>query len=418
MCPDIYRGKNFAAILAEKGFFTQLLLIFVMETESFESMKIGIVLYPTYGGSGVVATELGKALAEKGHEIHFVTYSQPVRLGSFREKVYYHEVSVSDYPLFEFQPYETVLASKLVDVVKYEKLDILHVHYAIPHASAAYMAQQILKTQGIDIPFITTLHGTDITLVGRDQSFEPVITFCLNQSNAVTAVSESLRKDTYNHFGTDREIQVIPNFIDSKDELGEVDMELRRKYAGDDVKIITHTSNFRKVKRIEDVVTIFHKILQEVPAKLLLAGDGPDRNLAERMARELNICESVIFVGKVRDTSHVLEISDLFILPSETESFGLAALEAMAVGVPVISSNTGGIPEVNIHGYSGYLSYVGDTDDMARNAIDLLLDEQKLRQFKEQSLRRAKDFSIDKVLPMYEELYLSVVQKAKAEHQS
>ncbi len=376
-------------------------------------MKIGIVLYPTYGGSGVVATELGKALAEKGHEIHFVTYSQPVRLGSFREKVYYHEVSVSDYPLFEFQPYETVLASKLVDVVKYEKLDLLHVHYAIPHASAAYMAQQILKTQGIDIPFITTLHGTDITLVGRDQSFEPVITFCLNQSNAVTAVSESLRKDTYNHFGTDREIQVIPNFIESKEELGQVNMELRRKYADDDVKIITHTSNFRKVKRIEDVVTVFHKISKEVPAKLLLAGDGPERNVAERMARDLEICENVIFVGKVRDTSHVLEISDLFVLPSETESFGLAALEAMAVGVPVISSNTGGIPEVNIHNYSGYLSYVGDTDDMARNAIDLLTNEKKLHQFKEQALKRAKDFSIEKVLPMYEDLYMSVVKNEK-----
>ncbi|MGV3630889.1 MAG: N-acetyl-alpha-D-glucosaminyl L-malate synthase BshA [Bacteroidota bacterium] len=376
-------------------------------------MKIGIVLYPTYGGSGVVATELGKALAEKGHEIHFVTYSQPVRLGSFRENIYYHEVSVSDYPLFEFQPYETVLASKLVDVVKYEKLDILHVHYAIPHASAAFMAQQILKTQGIDIPFITTLHGTDITLVGRDQSFEPVITFCLNQSNAVTAVSESLRKDTYNHFDTDREIQVIPNFIDSKEKLEPVDLQLRRKYADDDVKIITHTSNFRKVKRIEDVVTVFHKISQEVPAKLLLAGDGPERNVAERMARDLGICENVIFVGKVRDTSHVLEISDLFILPSETESFGLAALEAMAVGVPVISSNTGGIPEVNIHNYSGYLSYVGDTDDMARNAIDLLQDGPKLQQFKEQALKRAKDFSIEKVLPMYEELYMSVVQKTR-----
>lgn len=376
-------------------------------------MKIGIVLYPTYGGSGVVATELGKALADKGHEIHFVTYSQPVRLGSFRNNVYYHEVSVSDYPLFEFQPYETVLASKLVDVVKYEKLDLLHVHYAIPHASAAYMAQQILRTQGIEIPFITTLHGTDITLVGKDQSFEPVITFCLNQSNAVTAVSESLRKDTYNHFDTRRDIQVIPNFIESKDNLQELDMDLRRRYAEDDVKIITHTSNFRKVKRIEDVIKVFEKIHKEMPSKLLLAGDGPERSTAEHMAREMKICEDVIFVGKVRDTAHVLEISDLFLLPSETESFGLAALEAMAVGVPVISSNTGGIPEVNIHGYSGYLSYVGDTEDMAKNALDLLRNEKKLRLFKEQSLKRAKDFSIDKVLPMYEELYESVVASVK-----
>jgi N-acetyl-alpha-D-glucosaminyl L-malate synthase BshA len=374
-------------------------------------MKIGIVLYPTYGGSGVVATELGKALADKGHEIHFVTYSQPVRLGSFRQNIFYHEVSVSDYPLFEFQPYETVLASKLVDVVKYEKLDILHVHYAIPHASAAFMAQQILKAQGIEIPFITTLHGTDITLVGKDQSFEPVITFCLNQSNAVTAVSESLRKDTYNHFGTDRDIHVIPNFIDSLDEIKPINLEVRRMYAKDDEKIITHTSNFRKVKRIEDVMNIFHKINAEVPCKLLLAGDGPDRSLAERMGRELNICEQIIFIGKVRDTSHVLEISDLFLLPSETESFGLAALEAMAVGVPVISSNTGGIPEVNIHGYSGYLSYVGDTEDMARNAISLLKNEEQLNLFKKQALQRSKDFSIDKVLPMYEELYESILVK-------
>jgi N-acetyl-alpha-D-glucosaminyl L-malate synthase BshA len=374
-------------------------------------MKIGIVLYPTYGGSGVVATELGKALAEKGHEIHFVTYSQPVRLGSFRQNIFYHEVSVSDYPLFEFQPYETVLASKLVDVVKYEKLDLLHVHYAIPHASAAFMAQQILKTQGIEIPFITTLHGTDITLVGKDQSFEPVITFCLNQSDAVTAVSESLRKDTYNHFGTDRDIHVIPNFIDSLDKIKPINMEVRRLYAKDDEKIITHTSNFRKVKRIEDVLLIFDKINKEIPCKLLLAGDGPDRSLAERMGRDLNICDQIIFIGKVRDTSHVLEISDLFLLPSETESFGLAALEAMAVGVPVISSNTGGIPEVNIHGYSGYLSYVGDIEDMANNAIDLLKNEEKLNLFKNQSLLRAKDFSIEKVLPMYEELYESVVKK-------
>jgi L-malate glycosyltransferase len=376
-------------------------------------MKIGIVLYPTYGGSGVVATELGKALAEKGHEIHFITYSQPVRLGSFRQNIFYHEVSVSDYPLFEFQPYETVLASKLVDVVKYEKLDLLHVHYAIPHASAAYMAQQILKTQGINIPFITTLHGTDITLVGKDQSFEPVITFCLNQSNAVTAVSESLRKDTYNHFGTDRDIHVIPNFIDSLDEIKPINIDVRRLYAKDEEKIITHTSNFRKVKRIEDVLIIFDKINKEVPCKLLLAGDGPDRSLAERMGRELNICEQIIFIGKVRDTSHVLEISDLFLLPSETESFGLAALEAMAVGVPVISSNTGGIPEVNIHGYSGYLSYVGNTEDMALNAIELLKNTEKLQLFKKQALLRAKDFSIEKVLPMYVELYESVLTSVK-----
>ncbi|TNE53139.1 MAG: N-acetyl-alpha-D-glucosaminyl L-malate synthase BshA [Bacteroidetes bacterium] len=376
-------------------------------------MRIGIVLYPTYGGSGVVATELGKALAEKGHQVHFVTYSEPVRLGSFRENVYYHEVMVSDYPLFEFQPYETVLASKLVDVVKYEKLDILHVHYAIPHASAAYMAQQILKKEGIHIPFITTLHGTDITLVGKDQSFEPVITFCLNESNAITAVSESLKKDTYNHFDTEREIHVIPNFVETAAKLPEKNLETRRRYATDDEKIITHTSNFRKVKRIEDVVRIFELIQREVPSKLLLAGDGPERSMAEHMARELEICDRVVFLGKVRRTGQLLELSDLFLLPSETESFGLAALEAMACGVPVISSNTGGIPEVNIHRETGFLSYVGDVEDMARNSIALLKDESLLQQFRKQAYDRAKTFSIGNILPQYEQLYEQVIRDYK-----
>jgi L-malate glycosyltransferase len=372
-------------------------------------MKIGIVLYPTFGGSGVVATELGKALAEKGHQIHFITYSQPVRLGSFRENVFYHEVSVSDYPLFEFQPYETVLASKMVDVVKYEKLDILHVHYAIPHASAAYMAKQILLAQGIKIPFVTTLHGTDITLVGRDPSFEPVITFCLNQSDAVTAVSESLKEDTYTHFDTSREIVVIPNFIKPLPQLPEIELERRRHYALDEEKILVHASNFRKVKRVEDVVSIFAKVNEKTPSKLLLVGDGPERALVERMARELKICNRIVFIGKVRDTSHVMELADLFLLPSETESFGLAALEAMAVGVPVISSNTGGIPEVNTHDFSGFLSNVGDVEDMAKNALDLLENKQKLDQFKQQALQRANDFCLVNILPLYERLYENVL---------
>lgn len=374
-------------------------------------MKIGIVLYPTFGGSGVVATELGKALAIKGHQIHFITYSQPVRLGSFRENIYYHEVSVSDYPLFDFQPYETVLTSKIVDVVKYEKLDLLHVHYAIPHASAAFMAKEILKSQGIMIPYITTLHGTDITLVGKDPSFEPVITFCLNKSDAVTTVSESLKKDTYAHFDTMRDIRVIPNFILPKETLPEIDIEKRRKYAIDDEPIICHISNFRKVKRIDDVVSVFAKINEIIPSKLLLAGDGPERSIVERMARELKICHRVIFVGKVRDTSHVLELSDLFILPSETESFGLAALEAMALGVPVISSNTGGIPEVNKHGYSGYLSEVGDTTDMANNALKILENKETLNKFKEQAWKHSYNFSLEKLLPVYEDLYEEVVQR-------
>lgn len=374
-------------------------------------MKIGIVLYPTYGGSGVVATELGKALAVKGHEIHFITYSQPVRLGSFRENIYYHEVSLTDYPLFEFQPYETVLASKMVDVVKYEKLDLLHVHYAIPHASAAFMAQQILQSQGIKIPFITTLHGTDITLVGKDPSFEPVITFCLNQSTAVTTVSQSLKEDTYKHFGTNREIHVIPNFIQPRETLPEINLEKRRRYAFDHERILTHISNFRKVKRIDDVVKIFAIVNEKIPCKLLLAGDGPERPMVERLARDLKICDRIIFVGKVRDTSQVLEISDLFFLPSETESFGLAALEAMAEGVPVISSNTGGIPEVNEEGFSGYLSDVGDVEEMAANAVRILESDQTLQQFRHNALERAKAFKLENILPMYEDLYDTVVHQ-------
>jgi N-acetyl-alpha-D-glucosaminyl L-malate synthase BshA len=372
-------------------------------------MKIGIVLYPTFGGSGVVGTELGKALAAKGHEIHFITYSQPVRLGTFRENIYYHEVSVSDYPLFEYQPYETELTSKMVDVVKYEKLELLHVHYAIPHASAAYMAQQILKAQGIEIPFITTLHGTDITLVGKDPSFEPVISFCINASNAVTAVSESLKRDTLAHFNTNREIHVIPNFIAPNLEPSAASSEVRRKYACDGEKILCHISNFRKVKRVEDVVRIFHRVRTVKPSKLILAGDGPERYALERLVRELGIGHDVIFLGKVRDTAHVLEISDVFLLPSETESFGLAALEAMAMGVPVISSNTGGIPEVNTHGYSGFLSEVGDVEDMAMNTLSLLTDEEKLLNFKSQALSRAHDFDLEKILPLYEALYTALV---------
>ena len=373
-------------------------------------MKIGLVLYPTFGGSGVVATELGKALAQKGHLVHFITYSQPVRLGSFRENIFYHEVQLSDYPLFEYQPYETELASKVVDVVKYEGLDLLHVHYAIPHASAAFMAQQILKAQGINIPFITTLHGTDITLVGKDPSFEPVISFCINASDAVTAVSESLKKDTYAHFETKREIHVIPNFIQPKDELPVINMEKRRHYAEDNELILCHISNFRPVKRISDVVRIFQKVQEKLPAKLLLAGDGPDRAIVERLARDLGICQKIIFIGKVRETGPILELSDLFLLPSETESFGLAALEAMAEGVPVVSSNTGGIPEVNIDAYSGFTSPVGDVEAMAIDAIRILENKETHQIFRKNALTQAKKFELSKVLPLYEELYESVLK--------
>ena len=367
-----------------------------------------MVLYPTFGGSGVVGTELGKALALKGHEIHFITYSQPVRLGSFRENIFYHEVVVSDYPLFEFQPYETELASKMVDVVRFEKLDILHVHYAIPHASAAFMAKQILKSHGINIPFVTTLHGTDITLVGRDPSFEPVITFCINESDAVTAVSESLKAATFEHFKITRDIHVISNFVVPESEKSVFSEHMRLKYASDGERIVCHISNFRKVKRVDDVVRVFALLNKTIPSKLILVGDGPERYLCERLCREFNLCDKVIFLGKVRDTTHVLEIADVFLLPSETESFGLAALEAMAVGVPVISSNTGGIPEVNIHGFSGYLSNVGDVEDMAKNMIQLLHPD-NLPTFKINAKERSKEFSLEKILPLYEEIYRNLV---------
>jgi N-acetyl-alpha-D-glucosaminyl L-malate synthase BshA len=376
-------------------------------------MKIGIVLYPTFGGSGVVGTELGKAMAAKGHQVHFITYSQPVRLGAFRENIFYHEVAVSDYPLFEYQPYETELTSKMVDVVKYEKLDLLHVHYAIPHASAAFMAREILRSQGISIPFITTLHGTDITLVGKDPSFEPVITFCINQSDAVTAVSESLRQSTYEHFATTREIHVIPNFVVPADAESATYKQMRCKYAAPDEKILCHVSNFRKVKRVEDVVAVFAKVNEKVPSKLILVGDGPERYSIEKLCREYGICDRVIFIGKVRDTAHVLEIADIFLLPSETESFGLAALEAMAVGVPVISSNAGGIPEVNEHGVTGYLSNVGDIEDMVQNTLAILSTEHMLSTFKENALKRSHDFHLEKILPMYEKIYDDVLIKNK-----
>lgn len=371
-------------------------------------LKIGIVLYPTFGGSGVVATELGKELASKGHEIHFITYSKPVRLSELRENIFFHEVTVSDYPLFDHTPYEQVLTSKLVDVVKYENLDLLHVHYAIPHASAAYMAQQILKSQNINIPFITTLHGTDITLVGKDPSFEPVITFSINNSNAVTTVSESLKQDTLDHFNITNQIQVIPNFICSKHyQLANNDF-YKKRYAPNGEFIITHISNFRKVKRIEDVVKVFRKIRQVIPCRLLFVGDGPDRNNIERACRTSCEREDVIFLGHLESTREVLNISDLFILPSETESFGLAALEALASSVPVITTNVGGLPEVVDHGVNGFLSNVGDTEDMAKNAINLLSDLEKLNEFKENAKEKALKFDIHNVLPIYEKLYIDL----------
>ncbi|MBL4587680.1 MAG: N-acetyl-alpha-D-glucosaminyl L-malate synthase BshA [Flavobacteriales bacterium] len=374
-------------------------------------MRIGIICYPTFGGSGVVATELGKELAMKGHDVHFITYDLPVRFDHFLSNLHYHEVRVSNYPLFDYQPYELVLASRIVDVVKHEKLDLLHVHYAIPHASAAFMAREILKSQGIHVPFVTTLHGTDITLVGKDASFEPVITFAINQSDAVTAVSESLKQDTFEHFSINREIQVIPNFIDLKRYQGCSTEGVLKAFAPNNEKILFHASNFRPVKRVEDVVSIFSKVRKEMPVKLLLAGDGPERSKIEALCRELGTCEDIHFLGKIKNIEEVYSVADLFLLPSETESFGLAALEAMASGVPVISTNTGGIPEVNEHGVTGFLSNVGDVEDMTKNALKLLQDGSLRAEFKKSTYLKAKQFSKESVIPVYEELYQNVLKK-------
>lgn len=368
-------------------------------------MKIGIICYPTYGGSGVVATELGKALAKKGHQVHFITYSEPVRLDGFQENIFFHEVSALDYPLFQHQPYESALASKIVDVVKFEKLDLLHVHYAIPHASSALMAQSILKEQGIEIPFITTLHGTDITLVGRDPSYLPVVAYSMNHSNGITAVSEDLKRETLEYFHLKKEIRVIPNFIDfSRFKKTDKD-HFKKAIAANGEKILMHVSNFRKVKRVEDVVLVFDQVLKKIPAKLLLVGDGPERMAVEMLCRKLGNCEHVRFLGKQDAVEDLLAIADLFVLPSESESFGLAALEAMACEVPVLSSNAGGLPEINIQGETGFMSNVGDTEDMAKNAIYILEDEDRLKTFKKNAFAQAKRFEIDNILPMYESYY-------------
>jgi len=374
-----------------------------------KKLKIGIVCYPTFGGSGVVATELGKALAEKGHEIHFITYSQPVRLGSLRKNVRYHEVNVSDYPLFLYPPYELVLASKMVDVAKHEGLDLLHVHYAIPHASAAYMAKQILKREGINLPVITTLHGTDITLLGRDASFEPVISFAINESDAVTAVSQSLRTDTYKLFGINIDIEVIPNFLNPNLIDEEIVKEIREEYAPDGTPMLIHISNFRPVKRVMDVMEIYKRVNDLKPSVLIMVGDGPDRSKAEQFARDHQLSD-VVFVGNVKNPMELLSAADVMLLPSESESFGLAALEAMASGVPVVSSNAGGLPELNRHGVSGLMSNVGDVDEMAKQVFYLIEKEERLLKFKDQARERASAFSLEAVLPLYEKLYDKVLK--------
>lgn len=378
-------------------------------------MNIAIVCYPTFGGSGVVATELGLALARKGHQVHFITYSYPVRLDYLEMNIHFHEVHVEEYPLFHYQPYELALSSKMVSVIKAYKIDILHVHYAIPHAYAGYMAKQMLKKEGIEIPMITTLHGTDITLVGNHPNYKQAVTFSINESDVVTSVSESLKQDTLRLFDIEKEIFVIPNFIDIGKDTHTAPCK-RSIMAQKNERIVTHISNFRKVKRIPDVIEVFYQIQQKIPSKLILAGDGPEREFAENKCKQLGIKNKVLFLGNTLDVDRLLCASDLFLLPSESESFGLSALEAMASGVPVISSNAGGLHEVNENGFSGFLSPVGDIKEMSKNAIYILEDENRLAQFKKQAKISAKRFDECKIIPMYENLYEKTIEKYIEKH--
>lgn len=374
-------------------------------------MKIGIVCYPTYGGSGVVATELGIELSKRGHEIHFITYKQPVRLELLTHNVHFHEVTVPEYPLFHYQPYELALSSKLVDMVKLHQIEILHVHYAIPHAYAAYMAKKMLQEEGLFVPIVTTLHGTDITLVGSHPFYKPAVTFSINKSDAVTSVSQSLKDDTLRLFDIHNEIEVVPNFIDlDKHDCTSTNCR-RATLANDDERIVTHISNFRKVKQVPDVIKTFYGIQKEVPAKLMMIGEGPEKEPAEMLCQELGIEDKVVFFGNSVELDKILCYSDLFLLPSLTESFGLAALEAMASSTPVISSNTGGIPEVNINGVTGFLSNVNDVEDMTRNALKILKDDAVLKQFKEQSRESSKRFDIHAIVPKYEKIYQDTLKK-------
>jgi len=384
-------------------------------TNNFEErpLRIGIVCYPTFGGSGVVATELGKGLAAKGHMIHFITYNQPPRLDVLNENVFFHEVRFEHYPLFEYPPYETALASKMVDVVKHEKLDLLHVHYAIPHASAAYMARQILETQGIRIPVITTLHGTDITLVGKDPSYEPVVSFSINQSDGVTAVSADLARETMETFHISRHIEVIPNFIDLSRFRKQAREHFRLAICPEGEKLLVHTSNFRKVKRIGDVLRMFSLLRKKMPSKLLLVGDGPERQKLEIMSRDLQLEQDVRFLGKLDAVEELLSVCDLFVMPSEKESFGLAALEAMACEVPVIASNAGGLPELIENGKNGFMSQVGDFEDMAKNA-EFILQPDHLPAFKAAALDRARQFDLHNILPRYEDFYREICFQSRS----
>ncbi|TXN35996.1 N-acetyl-alpha-D-glucosaminyl L-malate synthase BshA [Flagellimonas hymeniacidonis] len=368
-------------------------------------MKIAIVCYPTFGGSGVVATELGLALAERGHEVHFITYKQPVRLDLLGNNIHFHEVHVPEYPLFQYQPYELALSSKLVDTIKFYGIEVLHVHYAIPHAYAGYMAKKMLQEEGIFIPMITTLHGTDITLVGKHPFYKPAVTFSINKSDIVTSVSEDLKRSTLKIFNIEKEIEVIPNFIDITKYSPDYTDCQRSLMANDDERIVTHISNFRNVKRIPDVIKVFDRIQKEIPAKLMMVGEGPEKEMAEQLCDDLGIKEKVVFLGNSNEIDRILCFSDLFLLPSKSESFGLAALEAMINRVPVISSNTGGIPEVNKDGVSGFLADVGDVDTMAEKALYLLKDDDVLENFKESAFKVASKFDIIHILPIYEEVY-------------
>ena len=370
-----------------------------------ENLKIGVVCYPTYGGSGVIATELGIALAKKGHEVHFISYDQPFRLDIFSENIHYHEVLVPDYPLFEYAPYELNLTSKLVDVVIHEKLNLLHVHYAIPHASAAVNAQQILLSYGIKIPIVTTLHGTDITLLGKDKSFKPVIEYAINKSDAITVVSESLKKDTLKNFNITKKINTISNFIDINIYKNNYDVTLKKTFVKNDEYLITHISNFRKVKRVCDVIRIFQKVNSKIPSKLLMIGDGPDRIRAETLARDLGIEDKVRFLGKINITYKILACSDIFVLPSESESFGLVALEAMASKNAIVSTNIGGISELNIDKKTGFLSKVGDIEKMTNDIILLLQKPVLLEKFKTNAYERSSKFDLQEILPMYLNIY-------------
>lgn len=375
-------------------------------------MRIGIVCYPTYGGSGVLATELGKALANKGHHVHFITYQQPVRLNVFVPNIFYHEVQVPTYPLFDYPPYETALASTLVDVIRNNRLQLLHVHYAIPHASAAYMAKKILEQDGYDIPVITTLHGTDITLVGKDKTYAPVVAFSINQSDAITAVSRNLCEETYKTFNIQKPIEVIHNFVDVERFARKPIDAFRKVIAPNGERILLHASNFRRIKRVQDVVLIFNEVVKKVPSKLLFVGDGPERVVAEDLSRRLGICDDIRFVGKQEQMEDILAIADLFLLTSEYESFGLAALEAMAAGVPVISTNAGGLPEVIVDGVTGYMGNVGDVDTMAHKAVSILGNDDTLSQFKQNASAHARTFDIHNIVPLYEELYERFLEKA------